>query len=329
MRQGLIVFVALFAAASAPPVDPFAFFQPAVAVTASDRARLGRGEPVARVLPADDGDVAVWVAVPATIDGDRLVAWVRRIEALKKSSYVLAIARFSDPPRLDDLRALTLDEDDVSEIQGCRPGHCGLKLSASEMAALKAAAPDRVQQRFRELVLDRVRLYIASGDAPSYEDGAEPVSPTHVFSAILDRSTFLAARVPAFAESLRTAAVRRPPGGDTFLYWSKERVADKPIVSVTEVHILRSQNPALPEALVAGRQIFSSHYISGSLGLTALMRGAPGGPHYLVYVNRTNVDVLRGTFGGIIRWFAERRLKSDATNVLGALRRRLESGNPE
>jgi hypothetical protein len=58
------------------------------------------------------------------------------------------------------------------------------------------------------------------------------------------------------------------------------------------------------------------------------MRGEPGGPNYLVYVNRSQVDVLHGMFAGIIRWFMQRRLKAEAANVLQGLRRRLESGEP-
>jgi hypothetical protein len=53
-----------------------------------------------------------------------------------------------------------------------------------------------------------------------------------------------------------------------------------------------------------------------------------GGPNYLVYVNRSQVDVLRGMFGGIVRWFIEHRLKDEAAEVLQGLRRRLESGEP-
>jgi hypothetical protein len=58
------------------------------------------------------------------------------------------------------------------------------------------------------------------------------------------------------------------------------------------------------------------------------MRGEPGGPNYLVYVNRSQVDVLHGMFAGIIRWFMQRRLKAEAATVLQGLRRRLESGEP-
>ena len=139
MLTALLTLQIITTAASA---DPFAFFRPSVTITADDRRQLDRGEPIARVLPATDLEVAVLAVVPVNIDGDRLVAWIRRIEELKKSAYVLAIRRFSDPPRIDDLADLTLDDEELSEILVCRPGRCGLKLSAAEMSTLQRAAAD-------------------------------------------------------------------------------------------------------------------------------------------------------------------------------------------
>jgi hypothetical protein len=85
----------------------FAFFQPTVVLTAGERKQLERGEPLARVIPGEDREVAVFAAMKTTIDGDRLLAWVQRIEALKKNSYVLASSRISETPRLEDLKGLT------------------------------------------------------------------------------------------------------------------------------------------------------------------------------------------------------------------------------
>ena len=321
--------------ATVPNADPFSFFQPTVTVAAADRAQLDRGEPVARVLPGRDLEVAIWAAVPVAIDGERLVAWVRRIEELKKSAYVLAIHRFSDPPRIEDLADLTLEDDDLAEILTCRPAHCGLKLSAAEMAALQRAAADAgtdrnaaLQQRFRQIVLDRVNVYLAGGEVGPFDDHSAPVWPARRLAVVVDHSIFLGEHVPQLAERLREAARAPMAAVETFLYWSKERIADKPIVSVTDVHMLCSHAASVPDVLVAGKEIFSTHYINASLGVTALMRGEPGGSNYLVYVNRTEVDVLRGALGGIIRWFLQRRLKAEAGGVLDGLRQRLESGEP-
>lgn len=320
---------------SAPHADPFAFLQPSVTITVDEHRQLDRGQPIARVLPGKELEVAVLAAVPVNIDGDRLVAWMRRIEELKKSSYVLAIGRFSDPPRIEDLAALSLDDEDLSEIRTCRPGRCGLKLSAGEMTQLQKAANGEagdwkppVQDAFRRLVLERVQAYLANGGVATYDDQSSPVRPAARFTSILDHSLFLSERLPRFAEHLRGYPLTAAPGAESFVYWSKERLAGKAIISVTHVSIVRTRDPALPDVLVAGKEIFSTHYLNASLGLTVLARGDPGGPNYLVYVNRSEVDMLHGVFSGLIRWFMQRRLKAEAANVLQGLRRRLQSGEP-
>jgi hypothetical protein len=331
----LTALLALQIAMAAPSADPMAFFRPSVAITIDERAQLDRGQSIARTLRGQDLEVAVLAAVPVNIDGDRLVAWMRRIEELKKSSYVVAIGRFSDPPRLEDLAGLTLDDEDVLEIRSCRPGSCGLKLSASEMTQLQKAATEAtgdwkvaIQDAFRQAVLARVQAYLATGHVAAYDDQQNPVWPATRFASILDHSRFLAEHVPRFAEDLRSYPSTIDPKTESFLYWSKERITRKAIISVTHVSIARGDEPGLPDALVAGKEILSTHYINASLGVTALMRGEPGGPNYLVYVNRSEVDMLHGKFGGIVRWFMQRRLKAEAANVLQGLRRRLESGEP-
>ena len=64
--------------------DPFAFFQPTVTVSAAQRDTLKSGNSITEMLPARGKEDAVFVAVPVTIDDSRLIAWERRIEALKK-----------------------------------------------------------------------------------------------------------------------------------------------------------------------------------------------------------------------------------------------------
>src|SRR5512138_3723336 len=125
----LLTSMAFRVLATPSATDPFAFFQPSVTVTADDRSKMDEGDPVAHVIRSEHAEVAVWAAVPVNIDANRLVAWMRRIDALKKSAYVLAIGRFSDPPRLDDLADLSLDDEDISDIAACRPARCDLKLS--------------------------------------------------------------------------------------------------------------------------------------------------------------------------------------------------------
>jgi hypothetical protein len=335
------VFIALSSAAivavSATTLDPFTFFRPSIAVSADDRQELDRGQPIARIVRGADHEIAVFAAIQVSIDGGRLVAWTRDIGELKRSPYVLAIGRFSDPPTIRDLDRLTVDDGDLSAIRRCQRGDCGLKLTGAEMDRLRQALAEAgdtwkpvLQDAFRQIVLQRVEGYLANGHTAlhGYEDKDGPQSPGTRFSSLLHRSLFLTGGAPRFAEYLDQYPRAPMSEVESFIYWSKERLDGKAIISATHVSILRSADSGLPDALVAGKGIFATHYVNASLGLTAIMRGRPGSPNYLAYVNRSDVDVVGGLFGGLVRVFMERRLKKEASTVLLGLRQRLESGDP-
>ncbi len=334
----LATLLALQIAAAGAGPDPFAFLRPTVVISADERQRLDRGEPIARILPADDREVAVMAAARVRVDEARFVAWMRRIEQLKKSSYVLGIGRFSDPPALQDLAALTLDDRDLQELRACRPGACGVKLVAGEIARLRAADADAaaaardwrpaITQAFREIVFARLTRYLATGEIASYEERPGQAPSGERFRGLVDHSTFLVERFPGLAAHLRNGLSPPPPGAESFVYWSNERLAGKPVFSLTQVHMVRSGGPAMRGVVAAGTQIFATHYYDASLGITMLVRGAPGGHNYLVYVNRSSVDVLGGAFGGLTRWMVQRRIRSESAAVLRGLAERLESGEP-
>ncbi len=319
-----------------PSRDPFAFFTPTITIGAGDRARLDRGEPISEVLEAGPGEVAIFAAVPVQATPARLVAWMRDIAALKKSEYVLAIARFSDPPRADDLRALALEDEDVEAIGRCRPGNCALKLSAGEMERLRRAAGPRdaqwrarVQQAFRDVVLDRVQTYLARGASAlaPYADEEPPLAPGGAFAAILQRSPYLSRGAPELARYIEWFPAAADPRIESFVYWSKEKIGGKASITVTHVSILQGDRESQPEVLVAGRQVFAAHYMTGSLSLTALVSGQ-GGRRYLAYANRSRVDVLTRWYGGLVRLIVARRVSAEAADVLSGLRRRIDGGDP-
>ena len=120
-------------------------------------------------------------------------------------------------------------------------------------------------------------------------------------------------------------------GGDleSFFYWSKEFFGSgKPVIGVTHVGIARPSLAGGTATIVAGKQILATHYSQTSLGLTMALPGAAGSPTYLVYVNRSALDVLSGMVGTLARGIMERRLSRQAPVVVSGLRTRLESGPP-
>jgi hypothetical protein len=316
--------------------DPFQFLAPVVVVSAGDRARLDSDQVLARILSGKGGQLAVFVATRLNAQPDALVAWTRAIAELKRSKFVLAIGRFSDPPRSSDLEDLTLDPRDLDAIRRCRPGDCGLKLSGREIESLTAVLGvagaqwrDAAQREFRRLLVERVVQYRAGGlTALASPADRESRRPDEALSSIVEQSPYLA-RLPHVV-----AWLKEYPSADStvesFFYWSKEHYGNgKPVISITHVGIVRPESDhRLPAILVAGKQIFATHYFEGGLGLTMVLRDATNGAPYLAYVNRSQVDFLRGFFGGLVRGVLEDRLERQAPLIVRGLRARLESGNP-
>jgi hypothetical protein len=178
------------------------------------------------------------------------------------------------------------------------------------------------------VILDRVQLYLANGQIPPYEDQHAPVRPDASFAKLMQATPFLTSHLPRLSEYLLQYPSKQLPEVESLLYWSKERAAGKAIISVTHVNIVRYHAVGVPEVLIISRDIYSSHYINASLSVTALTSRTPTDTSYLVYSNRTEVDILHGFFEGMIRSVMQSRVKDATTRELEAYKQRLESGPP-
>lgn len=325
--------------ASDPGGDPFRVFGPSVTVTAADRARLERGLPIVLVLNAEGHELAVFAAIEVGSDvtADRMIAWMQNVAAFRKSSFVLTVRRFSNPPRIEDLETLTLDEGDLKDLEECRPGDCGLKLAVAEIEALQRVIQTagthrkaKVQATFKQLMLHRVVGYAAKGHAAldAYRDRHKPRSPAVAFDRLLQRSTFLQEHAPTIAATLARPSAAPADTVDEFMYWSKERFGGKAVINATHVRIFRPGHVKDVEVLMTGTQIFATHYLDACLGVTALVRDRRSSRGYFVYVNRSDVDLLEGFWGRFARRIVEGRVEEDGPAILREVARRLASGNP-
>jgi hypothetical protein len=183
---------------------------------------------------------------------------------------------------------------------------------------------------FREIAHERVTRYLAGGLAAlaPYADGHGEPSRAAAFASIVADSQFLR-NVPALA-----ALLDRPhasgPGVASFTYWSVEQLGAKAVASATQTIITTATNSDGPVVLAAGKQIYASHYSSGSLNVIALVRRPVSSPtpFYLVVVNRSSIDAVGGIFGGITRRVIESRMKRDAPALIATFRQRIEAAPP-
>ena len=308
--------------------DPFAFLAPQIVLTAADRSQLADGAIVARTLPGGAGQVAVFSSSRVDVPPDALLHATRAIEDLKRSSFVTGIKRFSNPPRLDDLDELRLSQRDVAAAAACVPGNCSFKLTRSEIDLLRAAGgadrEDALQQAFRQVVLARVSGYLAGGLAglPPPANRSNAACFDEVFQGLLAASPSLP-QAPIAARWLRDFP-HTAEQVESFLYWSQETYgAGKPVVVVTHVGIIPPASPGAP-AIVVGKQVMATRYMTGGLSLTAITTDEANDAHYLVYLNRTGVDLLGGLFGPFKRAALESRLKRELPDLIQKLRTRLE-----
>jgi hypothetical protein len=315
--------------------DPLALFGPALKLGSKDRRTVDAGEALVKVLPADQRDVALIGVARTGASGERLMAWMRHVDELYRGRYVSLIGRFSNPPRIEDLAALELDDRDLDSLRTCEAGDCELKLNVAEMSDLKAKIVTAgaewkpvARRAFRQIVLARAQAFLEHGlTGMTYDDETPSVSLASEFFSVASAPDSLGIRFPALVDGLRRFPAVTYPVKD-FLYWSKQELGAKPIISVTHVSVAHRPGPRVG-ALAAARQVFATHYVTASLSFTAIVEDQAGAPAYLVYENRSRVDLLDGPFASLRRMMVERRLRSEGPRVLDQLRQKLESGNPE
>jgi hypothetical protein len=334
---GSVVFLSLLGRSQAASptnawTSDFAFLQPWFQVQRNQREQLERRGVVVRGLPPSDRQLGVIAACGVVISPDAFVARILAAGEDKRSES--SAGRFDDPPTLENLAGLSLDEADLERLRLCRPSDCRLNLADHEMSTVQLAlrtsprgASPEGQRAFRGVVLDRLRRYLSGGLAalPEYHDRPEPVRPAVIFSDIIQQTPYLTAHVPAVAAYLERFPFSETDGAESSLLWSKVMMNGKAVVMVNHLSVFRPKSgPNVPTVLVAGKQVYASRYMNGQLALTMLFAGAAGSPSYLVHVNRSELDELAGTFSGLKRAVIEGRIKQEASAALAALRDKLE-----
>ena len=293
-----------------------------------------RGKAVARILPSEKQEVAVFGIVLVHAPADFFVDRFRDIESYKKGTSILQVKKFGDPPRMEDLRQLTIDKDDLRALRNCKVGDCGVKLPSNVILRVQKeidwSSPDaeqKVTELGRTALLQYVERYLAGGNKQlsEYSDKKQPLRVTEQFDAILKASPYIFDYDPEFYEYLRDYPRKKLDGVENFLYWSKERFGLKPVISVTHVSIYR--RPELNLTVIASKQIYANHYFEASLGLTVALAAArdPNPSFYLLYFNRSRSDALHGGFSGLARGQVKSRARNGALENLVKIQRSIEA----
>jgi hypothetical protein len=287
-----------------------------------------RGRVAKHGLPSHAaGEVAVAGAVRIGAPKAAFFARVRDIARFKSGPQVLQIGRFSNPPALDDLAALTVDEDDF-DARSCRVGDCGIRLPAAtierfarEIDYKAPGAPSRAATLFKQILLETVTAYLSgAGQVTQYDDGSKAIRPNDEFEGILAGMPEIGTLMPALPDHLRRFPSKRLPDAEDFLYWSKEKFGMAPFITVTHVTIAC---PSPATCVMTTRDVYSSRYLDASVAL-AIATDAGADAFDLVYDNRSRANALKGALGGLRRALTERRARGGLEDSLKAVKMSLE-----
>ena len=265
------------------------------------------------------------------------VAWYKKVENFKLSPMILDVGMIGNPPQPGSMNRATFDPKEFLTIQSCEAGNCPIKLTAQEIQRFTSGVDwsaanyaEQANVRLRQMWLNYVQNYLNRGNAALgfYQDKQDKIDLAKVFEELLNAAPWLHESFPESLKQLREYAGTSQLAENDFVYWSKERYGFgmKPILNLFHVTI-QKPNPAV--MLIASKQIRSSHYFDGSLGLTLLF-DAPDADNgakecYLIYVNRSRLDLLRGGLWGMKKSLVQRQLPGEIKKQLVLIKKSAEA----
>lgn len=340
--------VALFLSVAGSAVPPAAvggdlpkdlewYLTNAAGFAAADLAALESGKVLARVASSEqDAEIAVVAAVRIRASRDFVLQYYNQMIKYVDGQATLQYGQFSRPPKASDVAALELPDGDIEALRSCRPGDCDFKLGGAGIEQFRSRvdwqAPgyaSQVNALARQALVDYVTRYLAQGDAAlvTYDDRSKKVSLAAQWKGILANSTSFPRYAPALKQYFDSFPRGTLAGGRDTIYWVKENYGGKATISA--VHMVTYQDPQTPDrTFVAQKQIYASHYLEGSFAIgliVGVQTGAEGrGVSYLIYVNRSRGDLLRGGFGGLRRNMANSQARKAAEQTLETIQVQLE-----
>lgn len=282
-----------------------------------------------RVVPTrEDNDVVIAGGVRVQVSKEALVGEIRGLRVLG-GARVIAVGRFSEPARLEDLAGLELDRQDLADLRKCRVGSCDLQLGEASLEIARQVdwgAPDAfavAERRLKQTLVDAVETYRQRGAMAVYLDNERPENSAEELAKVLEDSPR-----PASEQALVRYALDFPraslDGSENVFYWSKTRF-QKSVVSLHHLVIHRDGEGREARYQVADKHIFDSHYFLGSMDVLTVADETPGVEAcYLTRLNRTRIDPPR-RFRGMLLRKIKSRMKEVMEQDLWLLKTRLEA----
>jgi hypothetical protein len=312
--------------------EPHAFLRTVARFSASDFAALECGEPIAKVLDSERREVAIVGAIRIRAARERLGARYRDVSSLR-GGVVREVGTFSDPPRAEDLRSLTTEDYDLETIRDCKPGDCGVRVSAETIARfgreVNWRAADWREQAgslLRRVLAEYAAGYRSSGALGDYRNKATPLSVAEEFAVLFEQSRYFSSIAPEFFAHVQGFPRAGLAGAEDILYWKKEEIGLRPITSITHLTLYTPASDNArprPPSLIAAKQIYATHYFDAGLGLTLAFDDGSAG-FYMLSVNRARTRSLQSLMRTFVRSTVLRRSRDAMEHLLRSTRQELE-----
>jgi hypothetical protein len=300
------------------------YFTNAIKLSTVERQRLIKGEPLTKMLEADEiKEVAVFGAVWINAPIRRYVEAVTDIETFERGGGFRVTKRISAPPRLEDFSELRLPEQDLDDLRSCRVGDCDVKLGEQAINRFRSeidwnaptarAAANRLMQ---QLAFEYVTRYLEGGNdqLAVYRDNSRPTFVAQEFRTMVDQMPELTTYMPNMRRYLLEYPRVTIPDATSFLYWQETEFGLRPTIRIS--HVTIRENPE--DTVLTSKMLYASHYFWTGLELRAMVPDPSRGTGFwFVTVNRSRSDGLSGFTG----FFVRRRVRSEVQNgALAALR---------
>src|SRR5688572_18540133 len=313
------------------------FYKESAGLDSGQIDSVHRGKAVATSLDSPNpNQVFIFGTVYIDAAPESYLKLANDFDGMRKLPGYLALQKFSNPPRVSDLAAFTIDADDLKELKNCKPADCEVQLPSESMEQFRKSvnwnAPDAASQATRlahQMTIDAVLAYQKGGNAALgvYRDKDHPTSVGDTFQSLLNRLKALPVYLPELSRFLLEYPVDLPNSQSEF-YWEKVEFGLKPTMRVVQQITYRGGSPAAPAYAVALKQLYANHYFQTALDLTVCVKDTarPGERgFYLITVKASQQAGLTGLKGSIVRSSAVSKSRSSLERTLAAIKQRLEA----
>lgn len=313
------------------------FLQQTMGLDAEQVRQVQAGQPMVKRVDTPDGaEILIYGAIFVKGEPAKFVQTFVNVEKMVDGKNYLAAKRFGNPPKIDELKGLKLDPEDLEELESCEPGDCKVQLGAAAMKAFRTKvnwrAGDAAQQATRlakELALGGLKAYQSGGNRALgvYLDQDDPVHVEHVFRTVLGRAKDLPRATPEFHKYLLDYPQYRPKDTVDHFNWEVVDFGLKPTFRMN--HIIVHQPPrARGNWVVASKQLYATHYFQTALDMWVCVQDTVGGKKgfYLLTLKGSRQEGLTGFKGKLMRPIVLSKTEEAMGKALESLKRRLETG---